>query len=126
MQEKDKLILKEKNSKANEKDLGMEREKDTKQKKKILGCAIVALAVGIIIELICSKGTHVFTKFSFSRSFIISGLICFIFLHFILNMRKMYDFIIKRRFSLSIIMIVVTTVLELFQSSYGITTFLFS
>ena len=104
----------------------MERGKDSKQKKVVEKCAIVALIVGIITEIMCSKAIHIFTKFSFSRALIISGIIWFIVLHFTINIKKLYGYIIDRRFSLSIIMILITTFLELFQTSNSVFEFLFS
>ncbi len=104
----------------------MKKEKINKQKRSMAICIAIAFVVGLIWQLIGLKGTHTYSKFMFSSVLISAGIVWFILLHFVVGFKKMYSYIIDRRYSLSIIMIVVTTVLEFFQTSYGAKDFFFS
>lgn len=104
----------------------MEKKQINKKKQSMAISVAIAIVIGIIWQLIGWKGTHSYTRFSFTGALIIAGVAWFISLHFTVGLRKLYDYIIDRRFSLSIIMIVVTIFFEGFQTSIGAKEFLFT
>jgi len=103
----------------------MKKKQINKQKQSMVICIVIAFVIGIIWQLVGWKGTHT-TKFSLSGALIIAGVAWFILLHFTVGVKKLYDYIIDRRFSLSIIMIVVTVFFEFFQTPFGAKEFLLS
>lgn len=86
----------------------------TKKAKKSF---LVAVAIGLLLEFFCSSVIKVVGPFTVSRAIITIGIVWFVILHFYLGIKNLYTFIIDRRIFISLIMIVLTTILEMLQNN---------
>ena len=85
--------------------------------KKISICSIISLILAVIIETHLIGNTQISIKL-ISRVLIITGLITFTGLHFVLGVKKLYDYIVENRFKISGIMIILSTILGFFSNNF--------
>ena len=95
------------------------RDESNKIRKKCMIAFLITLVIGLIIEIICDK-TKVFSGFSFSRMLVISTLIWYAAIHFIVGFKRLYTIMIDNRFLISFVMIILTTLVEMPQNPDGI------
>lgn len=102
------------------------RRKNTKsnQKKYIILCT-VSLVLAIITEyILVSSGT--FSQFSIGNILVIFGITAFLSLHFIIDKKKMYNYIIDNRYIISIVLIVVSTIVGFLQNTVSLKEWIFA
>ena len=102
------------------------RDNIKKRNKKIAKMLIIALIITIVIEVILTKVTKTYSNVEFARIVTIFGLVNFVFLHFTIGFKNLYDNIVKNRYKISIIMIIVSTLVGMLQNPYGIKDAIFS
>lgn len=96
------------------------KKKNTKgnQKKYIILC-VISLILAIITEYILVS-SETFSQFSIGNILAIFGIVAFLGLHFIVDKKKMYNFIIDNRYIISIVLIIVSTIIGFLQNTISI------
>ncbi len=97
----------------------MKRRNEKRDSKKYIILGIVALILAIIIEFILVK-SNTFSTFAIGNVLAIFGIIEFIGLHFVVNFKKLYDYIIDNRYIISIVLIIVSTIVGFMQNTMSI------
>lgn len=92
--------------------------KELSKKNLCIIWAIVSILLGVIYEVVCSK-MQVYPKFSIDRIFIVFLIAMFAGMHIIFGIKKLYNFIIEKRYIIAGICLVVFTVLGYTGSSIG-------
>ena len=88
-------------------------KKDNYTKQKIIAIVIISFLVSVLYTV--TRATFVIDKI-----FIISGLLIFALLHFVIKLDKMYNWIYKFRFAIAGALLLLLTMLEYSGSSIGI------
>lgn len=91
--------------------------------KKILKVVLISIVISIIKEIVFTYLLKMPSNYYFDRILISTIIFTFIGLHFVIEIRELYDFIIKYRYKISIICIILFTLLQYSGSSNGILTF---
>lgn len=88
-----------------------------KTSSKIAKLLIISVILTVICEVVTLKLTKTFSEISLARSLTIFGIITFIGLHFTIGFKKLYNIIVQKRFIISGILIVVSTIIGFFMNS---------
>ena len=88
--------------------------------KKISTICLISIILTIIYELIMSLIFKTKSNFIIDKIFIESMIMSFILLHCSIGITKLYDFIIKHRYKIAIIMLILLTLLQYSGSSNGL------
>lgn len=92
------------------------------EKKKLVGVIIIAIIISIVKELIFTYILKMASNYYIDRIIISTIIFSFIGLHFVVEIRKLYDFIIKHRYKITVICIILFSILQYSGSSNGIMT----
>lgn len=92
---------------------------DKGNKKIFFKLCIVAIIISIIIEFVLLK-SNTFSVFSIPRLITIFGLIVFIFSHFVFGFKNVWYFIIEKRFKISALMVIFSTIIGFIQNNMSI------
>lgn len=88
--------------------------------KKIVKSIIVSIIFSVILNIIFLK-TNLYTnnEFLLDRMFLIFCITEYVILHFVFGIKKLYDYIIKKRYIIAAIFLIITTLLSYNGSSMG-------
>lgn len=104
----------------------MRRVSKGNNSSKILKPVIIAFVLVMLFELllkyIIKKSLNIYVYNVIIETVVLS----FIFIHFTIGFNKIYDFIIKNRYKLSFILIIVSTVCGIFRNSASIKEWIFA
>lgn len=92
-------------------------EKNNSKKYVILG--IVALVLSLVIEFILVE-SNTFSQFAIGNVLALFGIIVFVGLHFVIGFKKLYNYIIDNRYSISIVLIIACAIVGYLQNIIGI------
>lgn len=111
------------NEKKDEKNNEISDEKKNEKKYRILG--IVALVLALVIEFILVK-SNTFSQFAVGNVLAIFGIVVFVGLHFVIGIKKLYNYIIDNRYIISIVLIIASTIIGYMQNNIGIKEWILS
>lgn len=90
------------------------------EKKKITILIVISTIISVISEIFLVKLANIYSTISIARLITIFGIVVFIGLHFVIGFKKLYEFIVEKRFKISAIMIIISTIIGFFQNQFGI------
>lgn len=93
-----------------------------KNKQKLFGTIGISIILSIIYEVLLKFVFKVETNYIVDKIIVDSFIFCFVGFHITFGISEVYDFIIKHRFKLAIICIIVFSLLQYSGSSNGILT----
>ena len=89
------------------------------KRKKIIELIFIAIVASCVFELCITKILNIYSTSSIDRIVVIVGILIFIGLHMIIGIKKLYDFIIRYRYPIGAVCIIVFTLLQYSGSSNG-------
>lgn len=89
---------------------------EKKEKNKFSKLIVVSIIISLIIEFILTK-SNVYFSISIARIITIFGLTSFIFSHFVFGFKKVWYFIVDKRYKISFYMIILSTIIGFFQNN---------
>lgn len=92
--------------------------KELSKKNLCIIWGIVSIIFGIIYQLVCSY-IGVYANCGIDRIIIVATIVMFIGLHIIFGFKKLYDFIIEKRYLIALICLIIFTILGYTGSSIG-------
>lgn len=103
----------------------MRRIESKNKNNKFIKIAIISIVIAIIYELILKLLFKKNDTIHVYNIIVESGIFLFILAHFFIGFRKLYDYIIKKRFVLSIILIVLSSIVGIMQHSNNLKSWIF-
>ncbi|HIT70459.1 MAG TPA: hypothetical protein IAD08_00885 [Candidatus Scatovivens faecipullorum] len=89
---------------------------EKKEKNKFSKLIVVSIIISLIIEFILTK-SNVYFSISIARIITIFGLTSFVFSHFVFGFKKVWYFIVDKRYKISFYMIILSTIIGFFQNN---------
>ena len=92
--------------------------KELSKKNMCIICGIISIILGFIYHVACNY-FGIYTNFVADRIIIAAAISMFVGLHVIIGFKKLYDFIIEKRYIIALICLIVFTILGYTGSSIG-------
>ena len=94
--------------------------RDRKYRRKSILVVLIAFILVMIYEWLSKSVFKTSDAIHFYNVIVETAIISFIMFHFTFGFKRLYDYIIKRRFLISGILIIASTIIGYFENSYGI------